>query len=205
MCQIWSSKPEEMSKVSGLYHTQMCGKTVCTSTLFSDEHTDHISQECWACVIYLYIPVFQKSILHPHYPVNVVVLVRAWNLPGDGQTMAFHLKAAASPSALHYPRNVGDQNGDPRVQMKNAQEPKWREGEAGMERIKRDRRRLREGVTLIYSRRATRISIRSVIMNHWSSAVAPRWGLGWLSCDQQTATANKATLTFKASINQHSA
>lgn len=64
--------------------------------------------------------------------------------------------------------------------MKNAQEPKRREdeGEAGMERIKRERRRAREEVTLIYGHHATRISIRSVIMNHRTSAVALRWSLG---------------------------
>lgn len=55
--------------------------------------------------------------------------------------MAFHLKAVPSPSALRYPRSVGDQNRGPEERMKNAQEPKWHEGEAGMARIKMDRRR----------------------------------------------------------------
>lgn len=65
--------------------------------------------------------------------------------------------------------------------MKKAQEPKWREddvGEAGMERIKRHRKRAGEEVTLIYGHHATRISIRSVLMNHRTSAVALRWSLG---------------------------
>lgn len=149
-------------------HTDV--RNECVALSFSDEHTDCISRECWACGIYLYPPVLQKSILHPHYPRNVVVPVRAWNLPGDGLPS----KGRALPSTLRYPRSVGDQNGAPGERMKNAQEPKWREGEAGMERIRRDRRRAQEGVTLIYSHRATRISIRSVLMNLRSSAVAVR-------------------------------
>lgn len=140
--------------------------------------TQIASPESAELVFYLYTPVLQKSIRHLHCPVNVVLPVRAWSLPGDGQTMAFHLKVVPSPSALRYPRSVGDQNGGPGERMKNAQEPKWHEGKAGMERIKRDRRRAREGVTLIYSRHATRICIRSVLMNHRSSAVAVRWNLG---------------------------
>lgn len=129
-------------------------------------------------VFHLYTPVLQKSIPHPHYPVNVVAPVsvepprrRADNGP-PSKGRALPQRSALSTQC----RRPG--RGPSRERMKNAQEPKWREGEAAMERIKRDRRRAREGVTFIYSRRATRISIRSVLMNHRSSAVAARWNLG---------------------------
>lgn len=80
-------------------------------------------------VFYLYTPVLQKSLLHPHYPVNVAAPVRAWNLPGDTDNgLPSRGRALPQRSAL------STQCRRPkRGRMKNAQEPKWREDEAGME------------------------------------------------------------------------
>lgn len=108
MCPIWSLETEEMGNVR---HTQTYGRSVSFSSfLMSTQTASPASAEL---VFYLDTPVLLKSILHPRCPVNVVAAVGAWSLPGDGQTMAFHLKVVPSLSALPYPRSVGDQSGGP--------------------------------------------------------------------------------------------
>lgn len=74
-------------------------------------------------MIYLYIPVFQKRVLHLYYSVNVVITVSR-NLAGHRKTMAFHLKAV--PSFTSHEKCSGT-----KAELRVRQE--WRESEGQKE------------------------------------------------------------------------
>lgn len=116
MCQIWSLKAtEEVCKVKSLclIHTNTQKKTT--------EHRSHPSWSYELMMIYLYISVFQKRVLHLHYSVNVVITVSA-EPPGTQTDNGLPSKGCAF---LHS-----------RLQWKMLRNQSSTEGEAGMERIR---------------------------------------------------------------------